>query len=80
MSVDQGILVQTVVQGGPAAKAGLRSGDVIVAIDDAAIQDMDDLIVYLADNTSVGQRVTLTVLRDGVKRSVRVALGERPAS
>ena len=39
-------------------------GDIIVAIDDAAVQEMDDLIVYLAEK-SVGQRVTLTVLRDG---------------
>ena len=55
-------------------------GDIIVAIDDAAVQDMDDLVVYLSENTSVGQRVTVTVLRDGAKRSVRVTLGERPAS
>jgi S1-C subfamily serine protease len=94
LSVEQGVLVQTVVQGGPADKAGLRGGDrqvrfestlmatggdIIVAIDDTAVQDMDDLIVYLADHTSVGQRVTLTVLRDGAQRSVKVTLGERPA-
>jgi S1-C subfamily serine protease len=40
---------------------------------------MDDLIIYLAEK-SVGQRVTLTVLRDGAKRTVRVTLGERPAA
>jgi S1-C subfamily serine protease len=79
-SVDRGVLVQTVVQGGPAAKAGLRSGDVIVAIDDTAIQGMDDLIVYLADNTSVGQKVSLTVLRGGAERTIEVTLRERPAS
>ena len=54
-------------------------GDIIVAIDDAAEQDMDDLIVYLADR-SVGQRVTLTVLRDGRRQRIQVTLGERPAS
>lgn len=94
LPVEQGVLVQTVVQGGPAAKAGLRGGnqqvsfegallatdgDIIVAIDGVSVQDMDDLVVYLADK-SVGQRVTLTVLRDGAKRSVKVTLGERPAS
>jgi C-terminal processing protease CtpA/Prc len=42
-------------------------GDIIVAIGDVSVQDMDDLIVYLADK-SVGERVTLTVLRDGAKR------------
>jgi S1-C subfamily serine protease len=94
LPVEQGVLVQTVVQDGPAAKAGLQGGvrqvrvesallatdgDIIVAIDSVSVQDMDDLVVYLADK-SVGERVTLTVLRDGAKRSVKVTLGERPAS
>jgi len=94
LPVEQGVLVQTVVQDGPAAKAGLRGGnrqvrfegaalttggDVIVAIDDTAVRDMDDLIVYLADHTSVGQRATLTVLRDGRRQRIQVALVERPA-
>lgn len=94
LRVEQGVLVQSVIEGGPAAKAGLRGGDqqarfegrllttdgdIIVAIDDAAVQDMDDLIVYLAD-TSVGQRVTLTVLRNGRRQRIQVRLGERPAS
>jgi 2-alkenal reductase len=93
LPVEQGVLVQTVVQGGPAEKAGLQGGDwqvrfegallatggdIIVAIDDTAVQDMDDLIVYLADK-SVGQRVTLTVLRDGRRQRIEVRLGERPA-
>jgi 2-alkenal reductase len=75
LPVEQGVLVQTVIRGGPADRAGLRGGDrqvrfegrlliiggdIIVAIDDVVVQDMDDLIVYLADHTSVGQRVTLT--------------------
>ena len=60
-------------------------GDIIVAIDGAAVQEMDDLIVYLAEK-SVGQRVTLTVirsgngLRDGRRQRIQVTLGERPAS
>jgi S1-C subfamily serine protease len=93
LPVDQGVLVQSVVEDGPAAKAGLRGGDrqvsfegallatggdIIVAIDDVAVQDMDDLIVYLADR-SVGQRVTLTVLRDGRQQRIELRLDERPA-
>ena len=94
LPVEQGVLVQTVVQDGPAAKAGLQGGnrqvsfdgtflttggDIIVAIDGTAVQDMDNLIVYLANKT-VGQKVTLTVLRNGVKRTIEVTLVERPAS
>ena len=94
LPVDQGVLVQSIVEDGPADKAGLRGGDqqvrfegvalatggdVIVAIDNAAVQDMDGLIAYLADK-SVGQRVTLTVLRDGRRQRIQVTLGERPAA
>jgi 2-alkenal reductase len=95
LSVKEGVLVQSVVEDGPADKAGLRggnrqvrfggifmttSGDIIVAIDGVEVQDMDDLIVYLSDHTSVGQRVTLTVLRNGRQQRIEVRLGERPAA
>jgi S1-C subfamily serine protease len=93
LPVEKGILVQLVVEDGPADKAGLRGsdrqvefeggllgtgGDVIVAIDGVVVEAMDDLIVYLAD-TMVGQTVTLTVWRDGEEREVEVTLEERPA-
>ncbi len=93
LPVEKGILVQLVVEDGPADKAGLRGsdrqvefeggllgtgGDVIVAIDGVVVEAMDDLIVYLAD-TMVGQTVTLTVWRDGEERKVEVTLEERPA-
>jgi 2-alkenal reductase len=92
LPVEQGVLVQAVVEDGPADKAGLEEsdrevefeggllgagGDVIVAIDDVAVRDMDELIVYLSD-ASVGQTVTLTVLRDGEEQTVEVTLEERP--
>jgi len=94
LPVDQGVLVQAVVEDGPADKAGLQGGnrqvnyegtflttggDIITALDGAEVQDMDDLIVLLVD-TSVGQKVKLTVLRDGQERTVMVTLGERPVN
>ena len=94
LSAEQGVLVQAVVAGGPADEAGLRGGnrqvryegtilatggDIITAIDDVEVQDMDDVIVYLAE-TSVGQKVTLSVLREGAERTVEVTLEERPGS
>jgi S1-C subfamily serine protease len=92
LEVEEGVLVQNVVQGGPAARGGLRGGsqfvtldgarigrdgDIITAIDGVPVGDMDDLIVYLADR-QVGQKVVLTVLRDGSERTVEVTLAERP--
>jgi len=92
LPVEQGILLQEVVPEGPANRAGLRGndqqteidgrllptgGDIIVAIDDVELWDMDDLIVYLAE-TTVGQTVTLDILREGERQSVDLILEERP--
>jgi serine protease Do len=91
----KGALVEQVTAGGPAAKAGilgstrqvqilgqtaLVGGDVISAVNGQAVNGMDDLIAYLNDNTSVGQTVSLTILRDGKQTSVDVTLGTRPGS
>jgi S1-C subfamily serine protease len=92
LPVEQGILLQEVVPEGPADRAGLRgsyqqteidegplptSGDIIAAIDGVEVRDMDDLIVYLAE-TTVGQTVTLDIIREGEKQSVDLILEERP--
>ena len=92
LPVEQGILLQEVVPEGPAARAGLRGsyrqteidegplptgGDIIVAIDGVEMRDMDELIVYLAE-TTVGQTVTLDILREGERQSVDLILEERP--
>jgi S1-C subfamily serine protease len=95
LSADQqGALIESITAGGPADKAGLQSsnntatingqqtsvgGDVIIAINGQSIKSMDDLIAYLEDNTSVGQKVTLTILRNAKQTSVEVTLGLRPA-
>jgi len=67
----------------PAAKAGLQPGDIIVEFEGAAVANAQDLIQRVA-STPVGQQVTLTFLRDVNgkldKKTVNVALSERPAS
>jgi S1-C subfamily serine protease len=91
----QGALVEDVSSGGPASAAGLQSstktvtingldatvgGDVITAINGTPIKGMNDLIAYLNDNTKVGDKVTLTVLRGGKSISVDLTLTARPAA
>ncbi len=91
--VKSGFLVETVSNNSPASRAGLRGGstrisvagetyliggDVIVAIDGHPISSLDDLLTYLVENTSPGDRVVLTVIRDGKVVNVPVVLGERP--
>lgn len=53
-------------------------GDVIVALDGAAIDDNPDLSRYLALETDPGDTVAVTVVRDGDEETVDVTLGERP--
>jgi putative serine protease PepD len=63
-----------IVPGGPAERAGLEAGDVIVAIDGKPVADSAELIVAIRSR-SPGDTVTLTVRRDGDERTVKVALG-----
>lgn len=93
LDVTQGVLVESVVSGGPADKAGLRGGtqqrivdgqpmgvggDIIVAVDGNDVKNFDDVIGYLARSTRAGQKVSVTVLRDGKRQTLTVTLGERP--
>jgi serine protease Do len=89
----RGALVATVLASSPAAQAGLQpsntdvtingvttqvGGDVIVAINGQPIQSFDDLASYLADSTTVGQTITLTILRGGNQQTVSLTLAARP--
>lgn len=91
--VRQGILITGVANESPAAVAGLRSGtettevrgieiptdsDIIVAINDQSIYDIDDLVAYLVENTSPGDTVVLTIVREGDTLDLDVTLGARP--
>ena len=53
-------------------------GDVITAIDGQPVNTFDDILVYLSLETSPGQTVVLTILRDGQYEDVSLQLGTRP--
>lgn len=69
----RGVLVNSVEPGSPADQAGLRSGDVITAIDGTAVNDPNTLRNRIA-STSPGTEVTLTVLRNGREQQMRARL------
>jgi len=92
-SDQRGALVVDVVPGGPADEAGLHGsdrqvkiegqdvrvgGDVIVAIDGQAVKEFDDVVAYLVRATEVGQKVSLTVLRNDKEETIQVTLAARP--
>src|SRR5262245_26296849 len=74
----QGGRVSEVVQGSPAAKTGLRQGDVIVGLNDEPIKDAHDLPALVA-KTPVGEQVTVTLRRDGKTQKVPVTISKMPA-
>lgn len=53
-------------------------GDIIVAINGVMVRDIDDLVAYLVENTSPGDTVVLTIVRDGQTLDLDVTLGVRP--
>jgi len=69
----KGALIADVVNGGPAATAGLKHGDVVLAYQDQPVADASSLRNKVAD-TPIGQDVTLTVWRDRKQEAVRVKL------
>ncbi|VAW39947.1 serine proteinase [hydrothermal vent metagenome] len=89
-----GVLVFSVLEDSPADEAGLQGseeqieidgftafigGDIIIQMNDEPINDFDDLLTYIVRRTSVGQTVTLEILRDGEQQTVELTLQARPA-
>jgi len=76
---DEAVLVIAVNRDGPAAKAGVLVGDVILALDGQPITTPDDLLDLLTGDR-VGKAATLRILRGGAAKEVPVTVGERGAS
>lgn len=73
--VKHGVLVSSVVEDGPAEKAGLRAGDIIVVMDDEKIKNGDGLLDVLS-NREEGDKVELVYVRRGEKETTKVKLGK----
>ena len=74
-----GVVVLEVVQGGPADRAGLRPGDVIVRMGDAAVDTVEDLFGELRQRKPSSQ-VRITFIRDRREQQAAVTLADRPSS
>lgn len=73
----RGALVNSLVAEGPAARAGVKQGDVIVALDGKPVTDSNSLRNSVAANQP-NHPVRLTVVRDGQQKELSVVLGESP--
>src|SRR5918999_1004593 len=86
----KGVLVDSIVKDGPADKVGIQGritdqyaekhgGDIITAIDGRIVNQTEDLISYIAENKKVGDKITLTIYRNGQFLDLEMTLQERPS-
>ncbi|CUA79759.1 S1C family serine protease [Anoxybacillus suryakundensis] len=76
-NVKEGVAILQVVPGSPAAQAGLREFDVIVALDDEKIADVIELRKHLYNRKQIGDTMKVTFYRDGKKQTVTLKLAKQ---
>ncbi len=74
-----GVKVQEVFDNGPAKKAGLKAGDLILSINGEAVQDTDEYRGLMAKN-KVGDSITLKISRDDMEHDIKITLAQPPGS
>ncbi len=79
LQIQQGVLVRQVVRNSPAARAGIRSGDIIVAVDGTKLVSDSDLARILSKHKP-GDTISLELVRDSTHLTVQLTLGEKPSS
>ena len=73
---NQGVLINEVLKGSPADKAGLKHGDIIVELDSKKIENFQDFLFRIAEHTP-GDMVNLNILRESKNKSVSMELADR---
>ncbi|HXH52473.1 MAG TPA: Do family serine endopeptidase [Sphingomicrobium sp.] len=74
---DRGELVRSVQPNEPAARAGIRQGDVILRVNGREVTP-DETVSFLIANTPVGSRIPVEIIRDGRRQTIQVTVGQRP--
>lgn len=95
LGTHSGFLIENIVSDSPASKAGLHAsnqtktidgikykygGDIIVGVDNNPVSKLEDLLNYLQDNKSAGDKMIVHIVRDGKNMDVTLTLQERPYS
>jgi S1-C subfamily serine protease len=87
----RGVMVTSLVEGGPAGKAGIHSpsenfkvgkslGDIITALDGVPISDTHGLLSYVENKKTAGEKTIVSIFRNNQTNNFTVTLGERPIS
>src|SRR3989338_1604082 len=73
----KGVLITEIIRNSPAEKAGVRRGDILIAIDDQAIESWGTMLETVA-SLPPGKFVKIRLVRDGVAMSLKLTIGKRP--
>ena len=79
LPIDKGAIIRSVQANAPAAKAGLESGDIIIAVDGTVIASMDQLVAELRKR-GVGDTVSIEYYRGTDKKQTQATLEEKPSN
>jgi S1-C subfamily serine protease len=95
LATHTGFLIQNIVPDSPASKAGLHEsnqtktvegikykfgGDIIIGVDNSPVKKLEDLLNYLQDNKSAGDKMIVKIIRDNKPMEVTLILQERPSN
>jgi serine protease DegQ len=72
-----GAIIAGVLKGGPADKAGMQPGDILVSVENHPVTDMADMLNQIAQ-LSPGQKASIIVLRRNQENTLNVTIGKRP--
>ncbi|RKF22793.1 Do family serine endopeptidase [Altericroceibacterium spongiae] len=75
---NHGEFIQSVTANGPADKAGIQPGDVVMKVDGKDVTP-DQTLSFLVANIEPGTRVPVQVIRDGKRQTLNISVGERPS-
>jgi len=74
---NRGELIRSVTPGGPADRAGIRQGDVVVTVAGTPVTP-DATLAYIVSRQAIGARVPMELIRNGQRQTVQVAIASRP--
>ena len=78
LPVSEGVVILDLLAGGPAARAGIQRGDVILSMEDQEVTTVSELTRLLRQDFRADQSVAVELLRDRTTMTVTLVLGERP--
>lgn len=79
LTSEQGVLISEVMRSGPADRAGIKRGDVLININQQPINDPKAMLDIVANSTP-GQEIPIELIRNGITHTLRVKVGKRPVA